>query len=184
MAELSTAAWVLHDLGLAAGFGGNLFGKVALNPAVKSIPDARERGKVVHDAWEGYRVVSAISLVAVAGTWLIGRTLVSGRSAGKKVRALTLSKDALVASTVGTGVASMILGGLLDREVERGQFPVQPGSEPSPNASLHARRLQRAVNIVGDANIVLSGAVLGITTILAMQSGKSAKWSFLSRFLP
>ena len=37
MATLSTTAWVLHETGLAAGFGGNLFGQIALNPAVAEI---------------------------------------------------------------------------------------------------------------------------------------------------
>jgi hypothetical protein len=30
---LSTAAWVAHNLGLGACFGGLLFGKAALNPS-------------------------------------------------------------------------------------------------------------------------------------------------------
>jgi hypothetical protein len=34
---LSTAAWVAHNLGLAACFGGLLFGKAALNPSLSAI---------------------------------------------------------------------------------------------------------------------------------------------------
>ena len=62
MATLSTTAWVLHELGLAAGFGGNLFGQIALNPAVAEIQSKRERGKVTHVAWDRYKVVNGASL--------------------------------------------------------------------------------------------------------------------------
>ncbi|MBC7052135.1 hypothetical protein G6O46_24305, partial [Salmonella enterica subsp. enterica serovar Enteritidis] len=54
MATLSTTAWVLHELGLAAGFGSNLFGQLALNPAIAEIQSKRERGKVTHVAWDRY----------------------------------------------------------------------------------------------------------------------------------
>lgn len=82
MATLSTTAWVLHDLGLAAGFGGNLFGQVALHPAVRSIESKRERGKVTHVAWDRYKVVNAVALAAMATTWGIGRSVVSGEPSG------------------------------------------------------------------------------------------------------
>ncbi len=40
-----------HDIGLAGLMGGNLFGRIALHPAVTEISDPRERGKVVNTAW-------------------------------------------------------------------------------------------------------------------------------------
>jgi hypothetical protein len=96
MATLSTTAWVLHDLGLAAGFGGNLFGQLALNPAVKAIESREQRGKVTHVAWDRYKLVNAVSLAAMASTWLIGRLVLSGREVGRASRNVTLLKDGLV----------------------------------------------------------------------------------------
>jgi hypothetical protein len=46
MTKLSTAAWVAHNLGLAACFGGLLFGKTALNPSLNAIDSQADRGKV------------------------------------------------------------------------------------------------------------------------------------------
>jgi hypothetical protein len=43
MSNTSNAAGIAHNLGLAAWFGGTLFGQVALNPTVSSISDRRER---------------------------------------------------------------------------------------------------------------------------------------------
>ena len=73
MQTASTVAWMLHDVGLAAGFGGNLFGKIALNPAVKAISSQKERGKVLSKAWDGYKLVNAISVGTAAVTWFVGR---------------------------------------------------------------------------------------------------------------
>jgi hypothetical protein len=41
----SNAAGIAHYLGLAAWFGGTLFGQVVLNPTASSISDRRERGR-------------------------------------------------------------------------------------------------------------------------------------------
>jgi len=106
MATLSTTAWVLHELGLAAGFGGNLFGQIALNPAVQTIQSKRERGKVTHVAWDRYKAVNGVSLLVMAGTWFAGRALLSGREVGETSRALTLSKDILVAGALASGASS------------------------------------------------------------------------------
>ena len=43
-----------HDIGLAGLLGGNLYGRLALHPAVAQISDPAERGKVVNAAWRSY----------------------------------------------------------------------------------------------------------------------------------
>jgi hypothetical protein len=183
MATLSTTAWVLHDLGLAAGFGGNLFGQLALNPAVKAVDSNRERGKVTHVAWDRYKAVNAASLAAVAGTWLVGRTFLSGREVGKDARALTIAKDILVFGAVASGIGAMILGGSLDRAMQESTttgIETGLGSEPPTRV----RKLQKSVSALGTLNLVMQAAVLATTTILAMKSGKSSTWSFISKLLP
>jgi hypothetical protein len=55
---LSTAAWVAHNLGLAACFGGLLFGKVALNPSLSAIESEAERGKVLNTTWNRYNAIN------------------------------------------------------------------------------------------------------------------------------
>jgi hypothetical protein len=185
MATLSTTAWVLHDLGLAAGFGGNLFGQLALNPAVAAASDKRERGRVAQVAWSRYKGVNAVSLLAFASTWAIGRTLLSGREVGRASRSLTLLKDTLVAGAVIGGVGAMIAGTMLSRARERaGEAPLESGSEPAAETPANVARLQRITNGFSIARIALEGAVLASTSVLAMKSGKSSKWAFVSRLLP
>lgn len=186
MATLSTTAWVLHDLGLAAGFGGNLFGQLALNPAVAAVDDKRQRGRVAQVAWSRYKGVNAFSLIAFASTWAIGRALLSGREVGRSSRKITLVKDGLVAGAVIGGLGSMIAGTMLSRaRMQAGEAPIESGSEPAPETPARVARLQKITNGFGIANIVLEAATLAATTVLAMKSGKSGKWSFVSKyFLP
>ena len=184
MATLSTTAWVLHDLGLAAGFGGNLFGQLALNPAVKAVGSKRDRGKVTHVAWDRYKAVNGISLAAIAGTWLAGRTILSGREVSRASRGLTLAKDMLVAGTFVSGVGALVTGTLLDRAMRESDYAIESGREPAAETPPRVRRLQRTVNTLGILNIGLYAAVMATTTILAMKAGKSSKWSLVTRLLP
>ena len=180
MATLSTTAWVLHDLGLAAGFGGSLFGQFALNPAVGSISSTEERSLVLGRAWNGYRVIQGVSLGAAAASWFLGRRLLSGRAFGKDVRRLVLAKDILFGAAVANGIANMITGGRLARR--RGYLASGGVGEPSGEAA--PTRMRRVSTILGSTNLLLAAGVIGITSILAMKTGRSARFSFIDRFLP
>lgn len=184
MATLSTTAWVLHELGLAAGFGSNLFGQIALNPAVAEIQSKRERGKVTHVAWDRYKTVNGASLALMAGTWLAGRTLLSGREVDKGSRALTVTKDVLVGAALVSGVGAMVVGRMLDKEIAVSNQPLQPGSRPSAETRQRVAQLQKLTNGFGRFNVLMDAAVLAVTSVLAMRSGRSTKWSLVSRLLP
>jgi hypothetical protein len=184
MAMLSTSAWVLHDLGLAAGFGGPLFGKIALHQAVKDIHSESERGRVLNDAWSRYNVINAASLGVAAGTWLIGRAAISGRSIDKQTHALVLAKDILLCGALVTGFLNIASGRQLGRQAPGGAVPVAGGNEPSASTPPQAAKLQRFLGVMGPVNLALTAGVIGVTAVLAMKSGRSAKWSFVSRLLP
>ena len=185
MATLSTTAWVLHDLGLAAGFGGNLFGQLALNPAVAEIQSKRERGKVTHVAWDRYKSVNAASLAVMAGTWIAGRTILSGREVGQTSRMLTITKDILVAGALVGGIGAMVFGRMLDQEITISNEPIQSGSKPAAETKKRVADLQRLTNGFGRLNVVMNAAVLAVTTVLAMKAGKSSRWTMVSKaFVP
>ncbi|MEO6575299.1 MAG: hypothetical protein ABIP89_15745 [Polyangiaceae bacterium] len=183
MTKFSTTAWVLHDLGLAAGFGGNLFGQLAMNPAVKVIESKRERGKVTHAAWDRYKIVNGVALAAMAGSWLIGRTFLTGKEVGRDARATTRIKDLLVGGATVAGVGALITGTMLDR-ASGGAPVIESGSEPAAETPSRVARLQAMVNAFGAARVLLEAGIVATTAILAMQSGRSARWSFISRLLP
>jgi len=170
MATLSTTAWVLHELGLAAGFGGNLFGLIALNPAVAKIQSKRERGKITHVAWDRYKVINGASLALMAGTWFAGRAFLTGRELRRRSRTLTIAKDVLVGGTLATGIGAMVLGRMLDKEVAMSNQPLQRGSRPAAETRARITRLEGLTTDVGRLNLVMNAAVLAVTAALAMKS--------------
>lgn len=184
MATLSTSAWVLHDLGLAAGFGGPLFGKLALQRAAVDIRDESERGKVLSDAWKRYNLVNLVSLGVVTGTWMLGRALISGRWIDKETRNLVRAKDILLGATLVTSAAGMLSGQQMRREAPKGASPRLEGVELSRRSPQRAAVLQQVLGVMGPLNIAFTAGVIGITTVLAMKSGRSSKWSMLARLLP
>jgi hypothetical protein len=189
MGTLSTTAWVLHDLGLAAGFGGPLFGEVALHKAVKDIPE-EERGRVLERAWNTYNIVDAACLGLAATTWLIGRSRLSGREIDRHSHSLVVAKDIIMSAALGTGLASFLIGRMLHEhkpgDVVQAQVGAQVGDGPSQTMRQlrSPENLKRMLQVLGPLNTALAGAALAITTVLAVRSGRSSRWSIVSRFLP
>jgi hypothetical protein len=184
MAKLSTAAWVAHNLGLAACFGGQLFGKLALNPKLDTLSSKEERGKMLNAAWNRYNAVNAASLGVAAATWFVGRAGISGRAIDDDARNLVLAQDALFVATALTGLASIISGVRLSRQAPEGATPIQTGTEPAPETPEEVVGLLRTVNVLGDVSLGLIGSIIAVTTILSQKAGQSTRWSAVSRFLP
>lgn len=180
---LSTTAWVMHDLGLATNFGGALFGKLALDPAVRAIPNREDRGRVLEAAWKGFNLFNMISLGTVAATWFTGRSMLSGREIDRSTHALVIAKDALVVSTLLTGIGAFASGIVLSRQGYSG-LPVEDGYTPSVEMPREAQIAHRATKLFGIANLVGAAGLVAITAVLAMKSSSSHRFGLISRFLP
>jgi hypothetical protein len=183
MTKLSTAAWIAHDLCLGACFGGQLFGKLALNPNLDAISSKEERGKALNAAWNRYNAVNALSLGTAAATWFFGRAGISGRSIDEEARNLVLAKDILFVASILTGLASIASGLRLSRQAPEGAVPVETGTKPAPETPEEAASLLRTVNVLGNVSLGLIGAIVGVTTMLSMKAGESTRWSVVSRLL-
>ena len=181
---LSTAAWVAHNLGLAVCFGGSLFGKVALNPNLDVIGSEADRGKILNTAWNRFNLISAVSFVVSAATWFPGRLGLSGKEIDQQTRSLVLAKDLLFAVGTVSGIASVLLGRALAGEAPGGATPIASGTRPSSETPEKAARLLRSVNQLGNANLTITGAILGVTTVLSMKATESARFSAISRLFP
>lgn len=182
MTALSTAAWVAHDLGLAAGIGGALFGRVGMQPAVRKIADKGEQTQIVTDAWMNFSKYQMAGLGLMGLTWFVGRTVLSGHEAGLYPRGVVVAKDALVLGTLGTALGSAIAGRkLAERERNSGGLF---DSLATPEEVSSEERLRKTSSALGVANLILGAGVLAVTTILAQQAGKSARWSLVARLLP
>jgi hypothetical protein len=184
MTKLTTAAWVAHELGLAASFGGVLFGKLALNPNLDVVESKPDRGKLLNKAWNRYNAVSIASTGTAIATWLAGRGAIKGNAIDEEARNLVFAKDALLATATVTGLASVLSGLRLARQAPEGATPIDSGVTPAPEMSKEAAGLLRAVNLLGNANLAVLGGTIAVSTILSMKANESLKWSLASRLLP
>ena len=181
MTALSTAAWVAHDLGLATGIGGALFGRVGLQPAVRSIGNKSERAEVVSQAWNNFSKYQMTGLGIMGLTWLVGRTFLSGNEIGRYPRGMVIAKDVLVLGTLGTAIGSAVVGRkLAAREKQMGYLC----EGVTRREGLRTKeQLRKTSSTLGIANLILGAGVLAVTTILAQQAAKSTRWNLLSRTL-
>ncbi len=188
-ATLSTTAWVLHDLGLATSVGGAVFGKTGLRRAADSTQMQQDgRGEIISEAWKRFTPINLLSHLSVGVTWLIGRSMLSGREVKRSARKLVLAKDALTGVYLVSGLGATITGYAANQMHKGEETPVSSAIEEmgvdEGNKPEVSRGLGRASAVLGTVNVAAGAALLGITAILAMQAGRSPRWSIVSRFLP
>jgi hypothetical protein len=137
-----------QDIGAALLFGGNLFGRRAMHPALEWVSSPEERGKVVNEAWRRYGAFNSLGLAGVVGGWALERSGPLG------------ARDVAVAAVAVTGVASAIEGVRFGRSAPGGAVPLESGSEPSPAASRPAARSKRLLNALGQASALAELALI------------------------
>ncbi|MFL5352315.1 hypothetical protein [Archangium sp.] len=181
---LTTSAYVLHNLGLAAGFGGSLFGRVALNPSARLINDKQDRAKIVNAAWNGYNIINAIGLGSTALTWFFGRSKISGRSISASARKLVIVKDFLMGATLVSGLVNLIGGGFLARRALGEGIPMESGSKAADEAPADVKSTTKLVNWLGVFNLACMAGIIGVSTWLDNAAQSSSKWKLISNVLP
>ena len=144
----------VHDIGMAAWFGGVLFGRLAHNPSLRLIRSERERGQVANAAWNGYNAVNLASLAAVGFGHVAGRlTELRRENLSRREQPLVTAMDVFTAASVATGLLSGIQGARLARQSGRGAVPIRSGTRPSRRTPRTAACIQRSLDILGALNI-------------------------------
>lgn len=185
MATLSTAAWAVHDVGLAAAIGGTLFGRTALQPALSEIASAAERDMVSADAWQRFSLINLVAHGAMAATWFVGRNMLSGREVTVTARRLTKVKDGLIVASLITGIGSILLGRSLGKRAREGMGPQEIRDRSGVvEGARKTESIQRACGALGLANLATNVGIMAVTTMLAMEGNKSARFPLWSRLLP
>jgi hypothetical protein len=165
---ISSAGRAAHDVGLAAMLGGNLFGRVAMHPALSRVSDERERGAVVNAAWRRYGTVNSLGLAAVIAGWAGARaTETQPKFLTDRERSLAKAKDVTVGVVALTGVASAIQGVRFARACPDGAVPLEDGSTPSDDTPAGAARQKRVLNALSAASIASEVALWGINASMA-----------------
>lgn len=181
MAKLTSAALAAHELGLAATFGGIVFGQTGLTSSASVISDANERTRVMEKAWRTFAVPKTVGLLTTAATWLIGRSVFSGRALGRDLRRLILAKDVALGVTLAAGLGAQLAGRSIAREAP---FPTDADGEPGPGATDRARTLVHTVSWLGALQMVAAGTALALTSALNLRGHQSTRWGLVARLLP
>jgi len=184
MPALSSAGWIVHDVGLATVIGGSLFGKVALEPALDEVSKPVERDHASEKAWMRFSWINLAGHVAYAVPWLIGRTMLTGREVSARARTLTVVKDVLVSASLITGVSTLVIGKILGRKARAGEGPEQAKSGRTRGEGHDATALEKLVAGLGTVNMLANAGVLAVTSLLAMEGSESRRFAVRSRALP
>lgn len=116
MSERNTVLRSVHDLGMAAWFGGSLMGAVGLNGAARSEGHtAAETSRIASAGWSKWMPVNAVAI----GAHLIGGTGLLAANAARVqtqqgVAASTLAKTALTGAALAATAYCRVLGKKLE----------------------------------------------------------------------
>jgi len=168
---LSAAGRAAHDIGAAALLGGNLFGRVAMHPALKDTCSKEERGRIVNAAWRRYGTVNSLSLAAVVTGWVGARSYeTSDRYLSGRERSLARAWDVAVGAVALTGVATAITGVRFSQQAPDGAVPLESGSKPAPETPPKAARLKRGVDALGVLSLASEVALVSVNASLAQEN--------------
>lgn len=167
MAKSETFARTLHDVGLAAWFGGTLMGAVALNGAAAEVSDPRERTRVANAGWAKW---TPFNLAAI-GAYVIGGALLTwqnkGRVASQKgVGTATVTKLTLTGLALGATAYSRLLG---QKIMNAGDVPSAGGTEPTAGTPEEVAKAQRQLKLLQWAIPAHTGAMLALTSKMGQQ---------------
>ncbi len=154
-------ARTLHDLGLAAWFGGSLMGAVGLNAAAASVRAPDERSAAATVGWNRWAPVSALAIGAhlVGGAQLL-RTERHRVRRQEGVGRSSMIKAALTAGAVGVTAYSGVLN---RRMAAAGRVPVEGATEPGPATGPDVAAAQRQLRVAQWAIPGLTAGLVGVT---------------------
>jgi len=171
----------LHDVGLAAWFGGTLANAVALNPAAAEADTARGTGRVANTGWNRWTPVNA----AAIGAHLVGSVgeLVGnkGRIAHQEgVATMSLAKTGLTVAALGATGYSRALGKKVTQDTS---VPAASGTEPTIDTPQDVARAQKQLKALQWVIPALTGALVVISAFAGeQQRPSSVKKGILSRY--
>jgi hypothetical protein len=156
----------IHNLSLATAFGGLLYAKVALRPSVLKDVAATERVKLMEDVWTRFNKINVPAHLLFTGTWLIERKAIKRYFMDRHTNRLVGVKDVLIAGALITGVANVIAGEMLKRQLPAGTNVEKLASTDPAKAATLAKYVG-FFKVMGPLNLALIGASIAIGPRLA-----------------
>jgi hypothetical protein len=167
------AGQLAQDVALAALIGGNLFGRLAMHPALRDVSNPSERGKVLNRAWRRYGNVNSTALAGLVGGWITARQAETALPVlGRGRRALLMAKDLTVGAVVLTGLASALGGVGFAQQAPGGAVPMDSGTDPGQDTPGRAAQLKHMVNVLGGLNLACELNLLLINALLLRSTAR------------
>ena len=163
MSERNTVVRSLHDLGLAAWFGGTLAGAIAVNGAAAVVPDKTQRLLVANAGWARWTPVNLAAIAAhlVGGAGLLYAN--KGRVAAQSgVGASTVVKTALTGAALGVTAYSRVLGKKLEQATGT---PVEGGTDPAADTAQDVAKAQQQLKITQWVIPALTGGIAVLNAV-------------------
>jgi hypothetical protein len=163
----NTVSRSMHDVGLAAWFGGTLANAVSLNSAASQAGDSRSTGRVANAGWDRWTPVNA----AAIGAHLVGSI---GQLSGNRARlqaqrgvgSMAVTKTTLTAAALGVTAYSRVLG----KKVSNYQdVPAESGTTPSATTPTEVAKAQRTLSVLQWAVPALTGALVVVSSYAGEQ---------------
>jgi hypothetical protein len=178
-----TVSRSLHDLGLAAWFGGTLANAVALNPASGKAGDDSASGRVANTGWDRWTPVNA----AAIGAHLVGSVGLLAANKGRigaqeGVATMSVVKTALTAAAVGATGYSRVLGRRVSAQRD---VPVDAGDNPSFQTPEDVAAAQRQLKVLQWVIPALTGALVVVSALAGEQQRASeVQKGLIGRLIP
>jgi hypothetical protein len=164
--KIQDTARIAHDVGLGTWFGGQVFGKFALNPVVRVIDEPATRGKVVNSGWFTFNPLGAAGLGVAAAVRLAARlTELAPVRQTPTERKLSLAEDGLLAAAVALTTATGIQGARLAKQAPEGAVPIETGTKPAASTPPEAAKLQRSIGALGNGTLLAGVGVLALRAV-------------------
>lgn len=179
----NTLSRSLHDLGLAAWFGGTLANATALNAAAAQASSAPAAGQVANTGWNRWTPVNAAAIgVHLAGS-LAQLSANKGRVAGQQgVASMALVKTALTAAALGATAYSRVLGRTVDNQSD---VPVAGATTPAAATPTPVAQAQKRLQILQWAVPGLTGALVVVSSLAGeQQRAAEVQKGLLGRIAP
>jgi len=165
--QIQNVGRIAHDVGLATWFGGQVFGKFALNPVVGLIEDEAERGKVVNSGWFTFNPIGAAGLALGGAVHVAARlTEVADRNLRPQERVLARGQDVMLAASAVLTAATGVQGARLAKQAPQGAVPIESGVHPSPRTPPQAAALQRSIDALGNGTLLAGAGLLVFNALL------------------
>ncbi|HEU0132742.1 MAG TPA: hypothetical protein VFQ85_17300 [Mycobacteriales bacterium] len=183
MSRTETLSRTMHDVGLAAWFGGSLMGAVGVNGAAADVDSPTQRARVANAGWARWTPVNLAAIGAhVVGALELTRANKKRLKDQKGVATTSFVKAGLTAAALGATAYSRTLG---QKVMNAGDVPVAGGTEPLPSTPEDVAKAQQQLKALQWVIPALTGSLLGMNALMGeQQRPKEVARGVLRRYTP